>query len=175
MLQQINPQFSTSEKVQFLSRARSYPQETAASDMRVEVIETHMSRVFLTKQYAYKLKKPVCHRFVNFSPLTIRHQNCQTELQLNRRLAPHVYLEVVPIVVTSQGNLQLGGDGSVVDWLVKMRRLPAEDMLDIAIQQGIVEEKDITQVTRHLVDFYRKLSPVSLSTTDYLDRLRSDL
>ena len=173
-MQEINSQPGALEKVRFLSQPISYPENSVDNFMRVEVIKTHMSWVFLTKQYAYKLKKPVRYRFLDFSTLAARHQDCQAELQLNQRLAPQVYLEVVPLVVKPQGQLQLGGSGNVVDWLVKMRRLPAKDMLDVAIQRGTVEEADFDWIVQHLVNFYQTLSPVNLPN-DYLGRLKLDL
>lgn len=174
-MQKINSQFSTSEKVQFLSQSNSYPEAPEDSCRPVEVIETHMSWVFLTEQYAYKLKKPVRYRFLNFSTLEARYQDCQAELRLNRRLAPQVYLDIVPLVVNAQEKLQLNGDGRVIDWLVKMRRLPAENMLDVAIREGTVEAAELSRVVQQFVHFYQALPPANLSTAEYLGRLKSDL
>ena len=168
-------QFATSQKVEFLSQPASYPEGLVGGLLEVDVIETHMSWVFLTEQHAYKLKKPVRYRFLNCSTLAARYQNCQAELRLNRRLAPQVYLDIVPLIVNPQGKLQLSGDGSVVDWLVKMRRLPVEDMLDIAIKQETVKETDLTRVVQQLVHFYQTLSPITLSAAEYRCRLKSDL
>ncbi|MBE7385665.1 MAG: hypothetical protein F6J95_030250 [Leptolyngbya sp. SIO1E4] len=158
-----------------MSQPNSYPGNSANGCLRVEIIETHMSWVFLTQQYAYKLKKPVRYRFLDFSTPAARHQDCQAELQLNQRLAPQAYLQVVPLMFTPQGTLQLGGNGRVVDWLVKMRRLPAEDMLDVAIQWGTVEGADPDRIAQHLVNFYQTLPPVNLSSMIYLGRLKLDL
>ncbi len=163
-------------KVQFLSQPTSYALVDAGPvSEQVNVIETHMSWVFLTDQYVYKLKKPVRYDFLNFSTLAARYQNCQAELRLNRRLAPRIYLEVVPLTINLQGELQLGADGEVVDWLVKMHRLPADAMLDVAIKQGTVKARDITQVVQQLVHFYQTLPPVTLSAVDYRCQLKSDL
>ncbi len=134
-----------------------------------------MSWVFLTERYVYKLKKPVCYEFLDFSTLAARDRDCQAELQLNRRLAPQVYLDVVPLIIDQSGQLQLGGDGEIIDWLVKMLRLPADGMLDMSIKQETVEEADLERVIQHLVHFYRTLTPVSLSATDYLFKLKSNL
>ena len=127
------------EKVAHLSRPESYPEETAA----VEVVQTHMSCVFLTDRHAWKLKKPVRHDFLDFSTLEARRADCEEELRLNRRLARDVYLEIVPLTFTSDGALRLGGDGEVMEWLVKMRRLPAQLMLDHAIRHGNVARHDV--------------------------------
>jgi aminoglycoside phosphotransferase family enzyme len=168
---QVEMPVDISQKVQFLSQAVSYPE----GPVQVEVSETHMSWVFLTDSYAYKLKKPVRRSFLDFSTLAARYQDCQAELRLNRRLAPTVYLDVAPLTVDSAGNLQLNGTGETVDWLVKMRRLPASGMLDVAIQQGTVGEREVDQVAQRLTRFYQSLPPVEISAVGYRQRLVADL
>lgn len=112
-------------KVAFLRSPDAY----ADSPPTVQVTETHMSWVFLAGQLAYKLKKPVRYEFLDFSTVEARRKNCEREVELNRRLAGDVYCGVVPLVINSDGRLQLEGQGNIVDWLVKMRRLPAHQML----------------------------------------------
>jgi aminoglycoside phosphotransferase family enzyme len=159
------------EKVSHLSRPESYPEKPAV----VEVVQTHMSCVFLTGQHAWKLKKPVRHDFLDFSTLEARRADCEEELRLNRRLAPDVYLEVVPLAVTPQGVLRLGGDGVPVEWLVKMRRLPSQLMLDDAIRRGNVTRQDIRRLTLVLADFFRHAGPVALDAAQYRKRLERDI
>lgn len=159
------------EKVSHLSRPESYPEKPAT----VEVVQTHMSVVFLTGQHAWKLKKPVRHDFLDFSTLEARRADCEEELRLNRRLAPDVYLAVVPLAVTPQGALRLGGDGVPVEWLVKMRRLPSQLMLDDAIRHGNVTRHDIRRLTLVLADFYRRAEPVALDPAQYRRRLERDI
>src|SRR5208283_2544205 len=91
--------------------------------------ETHMSEVFLADDRVYKLKKPVRFPYLDFSTLARREAACRAELKLNRRLAPNVYLGVVPLACSAQG-LAIAGDGEVVDWLVVMTRLDESQMLD---------------------------------------------
>jgi aminoglycoside phosphotransferase family enzyme len=160
-----------SEKVAHLSRPESYPEKTAA----VEVVQTHMSCVFLTDRHAWKLKKPVRHDFLDFSTLEARRADCEEELRLNRRLARDVYLEIVPLAVTPEGAMRLGGDGKVVDWLVKMRRLPAQRMLDHALRQGSVARHDVRRFALVLADFYRRAEPVALDAAQYRQRLERDI
>ena len=174
-MQNINSQLATAQKVQFLKQPASYYYDLADDTRQVDVIETHMSWVFLTERYVYKLKKPVCYEFLDFSTLVARYQDCQAELQLNRRLAPQVYLNIVPLIIDHSGQLQLGGDGEIIDWLVKMLRLPADGMLDMSIKQETVEEADLERVVQHLVHFYRTLPFVNLSAADYLFKLKSNL
>lgn len=150
-------------KVAFLSRPESYPERPAS----VEVVQTHMSCVFLTERHAYKLKKPVRFEFLDFSTLAARRASCEEELRLNRRLAPGVYLDVVPLALGDDGYLALGGDGEVVEWLVRMRRLPARSMLDRAIREQRVTPEDVRRFTRVLADFYRRAEPVAVDPLAY--------
>jgi uncharacterized protein len=143
------------ETVAFLSAAASYPEHPE----RVEVRETHMSFVFLTDRFACKLKKPVHLAHLDLRRLEARRRNCLIELRLNRRLAPEVYLAVRPLTFARQRGLQLGGDGAIVDWLVVMRRLPAELMLDHALCHGGPERRDLDRIAGRLARFYGGLAP----------------
>jgi aminoglycoside phosphotransferase family enzyme/predicted kinase len=152
---------------QFLATPQAYPEPTE----RVECRETHISRVYLTDQFAYKLKKPVRFDFLDFSTLELRHQACLAELRLNRRLAKDVYLDVLPITRSTTRNLQIGGDGTVIDWLVKMRRLNDPDTLLAAIQRGNVSTTQIASLATLLAGFYRNLSPLPLRPDEYREEI----
>jgi len=158
-------------KVACLRRIESYPEPTT----RVEAVETHMSWVFLTDRLAYKLKKPVRHAFLDFSTLDARKAHCEAELRLNRRLAPDVYLDVVALTVDASGRLALAADGAPVEWLVKMRRLPRERMLDAAISRDAVREEEIAALAEVLSAFYGGLAPIRMSLAEYRDRLARDI
>lgn len=155
------------DKVAFLQRPASYPEGTT----RVEVKETHMSWVFLTDGHAYKLKKPVRYEFLDFSTAALRHHFCQEELRLDRRMAPDVYLAVVALTSTSQGALQIDGEGAPIDWLVKMRRLPAERTLDAVISTGRSAPADILALSTLLDGFYRTALRPIVRTNDYRQKL----
>src|SRR6516225_84432 len=101
------------QKVEFLSRSSAYAQPATGVIRR----ETHMSWVFLTDDQVYKLKKPVRFPYLDFSNLRRREAACRAELRLNRRLAPDVYLDVMPLTATPRG-LAIGGDGPIIDWLI---------------------------------------------------------
>jgi hypothetical protein len=101
-----------------------YPQPTVAVSFR----ETHISRVYLTDTYAYKVKKPLNLGFLNFSTLARRRFFCHEELRLNRRFSPEIYLDVVALR-EDRGQLHFGRKGRLVDYAVQMRRLPEERML----------------------------------------------
>ncbi|MEZ4380011.1 MAG: AAA family ATPase [Nannocystaceae bacterium] len=96
--------------------------EAAAGATEVEVVQTHISVVFLVGDAVIKLKKPVRLPFLDYSTLALRRRYCEAEVELNRRLAPDVYRGVVTITADGDG-LRVGGDGEVIDYAVEMRRL----------------------------------------------------
>jgi len=127
-----------------------------------QVIETHMAFVFLTDRFVFKLKKPVSFGYFDHRTLAARAQACNEEVRLNRALAGDVYLGTVSLLKTETG-FALEGEGVVVDWLVRMLRLPADKMLDVLIPDGRIKSSDtgVTVLIGHLTQFYRKqqLSP----------------
>ncbi len=154
---------STADKVRFLSAPEAYPHAPAS----VTVLETHMSYVFLAGERVYKLKKPVRYPFLDFSTLGAREHNCREEVRLNRRLAPDVYLGVVPLTYIPERGMALGGDGAAVDWLVAMRRLPQEAMLDRLITEDRLTETEIDALCDTLAGFYHRVERSSISAEDY--------
>lgn len=166
-----NPDPNLAEKVAALSRADSYPGQVG----RVETLETHMSWVFLTDRHAYKLKKPVRLAFLDFSTLRARERDCREEIRLNRRLAPDTYLGVVPLTMDEGGNPRLGGKGRVIDWLVKMRRLPSDLMLDEVVAAGKADAAVVGKVADLLSRFYTEASPVAMSPSDYIERFEREI
>ena len=159
------------EKVASLRQAATYPDAVE----RVEAVETHMSWVFLADGWAYKLKKPVRRDFLDFSTPAARRRDCEAEVRLNRRLAPDVYLGVVPLTRDDTGRLALGGAGEAIDWLVKMRRLPAERMLDRALANGAAGPAAARQVAETLATFHRGLARVEMTPEAYRTRLAKDI
>lgn len=134
-----------------------------------------MSWVFLTDRHAFKLKKPVRYEFLDYSTLEARQRACEDEIRLNRRLADNVYMGVVPLLVTGGGELRLGGDGEVVDWLVKMRRLPEKLMLDEAIAARTATQANARAVGEVLGVFYRAAQKVGITGAEYRARLRAEI
>lgn len=147
------------QKVAFLRTIAAYAYRPAA----VEAVETHMAWVFLAGEFAFKIKKPVRYPFLDFSTLAAREFTCREEVRLNERLAPGVYLGVVPLKKDPNGELNIGGEGEIVDWLVKMKRLPTNRMLDAAIAAGTVKRAEVINVAHLLVTFYQQASRASQS------------
>jgi len=163
---------SEEEKVAFLQQAVSYPERPSS----VEVEETHMSWVFLTDRYVYKFKKPVERDRVNLRTLEARRKNCEEEIRLNRRLAPDVYLGIATLRADAEGNLYLEEEhGEVVEWLVKMRRLPRKCLLDHQIGNQGVDMDRVTAAAERLAGFYRQAKPEKLSADAYVSRITADL
>lgn len=146
---------------------RTYGNGTASVELR----ETHISWVFLTDRHVYKVKKPVRFEFLEYGTPEARRRACEDEIRLNRRLAPHVYLGVVPIVDRGNGRLTLAGEGPAVEWAVKMRRLPADRMLDELIRGGRLTADDVASLAAALAKFYDDAPPLTLPTPDYRRRV----
>ena len=136
--------------LQQLSHPAGYPYPVD----RVEVRQTHISAVFLAGEYVYKVKKPVAPGFLDFSTLERRLHFCREEVRLNRRLAPHVYLGVVP-VTEGRAGLRLEGTGEAVEWAVKMRRLPDDATVLDRLRRGAVGAGLVEALARSLAAFHQ--------------------
>ena len=127
--------------IQSLLKLDAYPHPVSA----IELIETHISWVILTGQYAYKIKKPVQFDFLDFSTLEKRSFYCEEELRLNRRFATNLYLQVVPITGTVK-NAQINGDGEIIDYALQMQQFTASQVLSEMVNQGRLEVEIIDQL-----------------------------
>jgi uncharacterized protein len=132
-----------------LMEPAAYDEPTAA----VKLIQTHISWVFITDHFAYKVKKPVDLDFLNFTTLRRRHHYLHEELILNRRLCPDIYLEVLPIT-WQHGQARLGGQGHPVDYALKMVRLPQERMMDEVADRGELLPEHLDRIIARLAPFY---------------------
>ncbi|MDB5386975.1 MAG: hypothetical protein JWM11_2621 [Planctomycetaceae bacterium] len=132
-----------------LSDPAAYP----AGVQNVELRQTHISVVFLTEEFAFKIRKPVKFSFLDFSSLEKRHFDCCREVELNQRLAPGVYLGVVPIV-QREGRIHVGGGGEPVEWAVQMRRLPENATLKHQLLQDDVGADLFKVLGRRLATFH---------------------
>lgn len=115
----------------------------------VEVLQTHISAVFLATDIVYKLKKPVKLPFLDFSTVELRKHFCEEEVRINERWAPEVYLGVVPVTCETDG-FQFEGEGPVVDWAVKMRRLPESATLRSRFDEGLLEPQQLKLVAQRI-------------------------
>jgi len=160
----------TSAKVAYLASGRGFK----LADRPITVVETHTSWVFLGRETVLKLKKPVQFPFLDLTSAERRHANCNAELRLNRRLAPGVYRRVVPLRADTAGGMALQGDGRIVDWLVEMRRLPTERMLDARIAARDLTRRDVEAVAHRLVHFYASARSQRRAGSMYLRHLLTE-
>lgn len=158
---------STEKKVAALCSVASYP----VSASSVEVIETHFAWVFLVGEHAYKMKKAAAYPLLDLRSLEDRHRNCEDEVRLNRRLAREVYLGAVPLAMDTQGLFKVDGEGVVVDWLVWMKRLPSECMLDRAMASKSATPTALAGIGSLLARFYERQQRYFMPANHYVDQL----
>jgi uncharacterized protein len=133
-----------------LSDPATYPEHPSG----VRFIQTQMSCVFLTGEYAYKIKKPVNLGYVDYTTLEKRRYFCEQEIILNRRLCPDAYLGVLPVTFDG-AKYTFDGQGEVVEYAVKMRRLPDEQLLDHLLKARAATPEMMDEVAGKLADFHR--------------------
>src|SRR5262245_17364390 len=138
-------------RVRPFAESAFYPHRPEA----VEVIQTHISWVFLAGEYVYKVKKPVNMGFLDFRTLARRRHFCREEVRLNQRLAPNAYLDVVSVTRAGLG-YHLGGEGRVAEVAVWMRRLPHDRMLDRLVEYGEANHRLMEDIGRTLADFHAR-------------------
>jgi aminoglycoside phosphotransferase family enzyme len=134
--------------VEALLQPNAYPEETD----KIELIQTHISLVFLTKNYVYKVKKSVNFGFLDFSTLEKRRFFCEKELEINRHLCPEIYLKVVPI--NKDGNIKINGAGETVEYALKMKRLPQNRIMTILLHEGKVGNEIVDAIAKIVAQFH---------------------
>jgi len=136
--------------VEALMKPEAYDEEPG----RIELIQTHISFVFLTRNFVYKVKKAVDLGFLDFTTLEKRRFFCEKELELNRRLCGDMYLEVVPINRSSI--IKIKGEGKTVEYALKMKRMPQEKMMSRLLEEKKVDSKLIDRIAKIIADFHSK-------------------
>lgn len=136
-----------------------YPHPVA----QVRVLETHISWVLLTGEFAYKLKRPLALGFLDFSTLELRRRACEEELRLNRRLAPDLYLDVVPVSGTPEAP-RLGDPAAPIEYAVRMREFPQEALLDAMLARGELTPEMTEATARRVAAFHLALLPAPESS-----------
>jgi len=138
------------EMIQALMRPEAYPELTK----RIELEQTQMSFVFLTDNYAYKVKKPVNLGYLDYTTLEKRRHFCYKEVELNKRLCNDAYLEVLTIN-HQRHSYSIGGAGIVMEYVVKMRRLPQQLMMDRLIERSEVTNEMIGRLADKINTFHK--------------------
>jgi uncharacterized protein len=139
------------EFIEHLLLPRAYPHPVS----KVELVQTHISYVILAGDYVYKWKKPVDFGFVDFSSLAKRKYFCEREVFLNRRLCPEIYLETLWLS-RKRSSFSWKGDGEIIEYGVKMVRMPEEGMLNRVIAAGRLRLEHLSSIVDILVPFYRQ-------------------
>lgn len=158
-----DPTLQPSEMLKFLEEPLNYPHQPSA----VEVAQTHASYVAITEDYVYKLKKPVDLGFMDFTSPQKRRNNAIREVNLNRRLAEEVYLGVVPLTITQEGEAKLLDEyknpeevpEGYPDYAVKMITLESDYFFKVLMEEGQLKTSDLDRIINKLVSFYQNQSP----------------
>jgi len=137
--------------VRGLLQPGAYPEPTT----RVRLEQTQMSFVFLTDDYAYKVKKPVDLGYLDYTTLEKRLYFCNKEIELNRRLCADAYLEVAKIT-RHNNSFSIGGDGEAVEYAVRMRRLPQKRMMDYLLEKNGVTDEMVSRLAEKVAAFHRQ-------------------
>ena len=140
------------ERIEELRDPAIYPEQAES----VEILQTHLSVVVLSGDRAYKFKKAIQLPFADFTSLELRRGYCEEEVRLNRRLCPEIYDSVVALRSNGEGCLRIGETGEVIDFAVKMRRLPQDRMMDVLLERDAVSRLQIETIARQVVAFHRE-------------------
>ena len=136
--------------LKFLKNKASYPHKPKT----LRHIQTHSSDVFIVPPYVYKVKKSVNLRFLDFSSLSKRKYYCEREVELNRRLTDGIYLGVEKILL-NKSKLTFGSGKKVIEYAVKMKRLPEKYFIKNLLKKGQVNKQDFVNIIVRLVKFYK--------------------
>src|ERR1041385_4104272 len=141
--------------IAFLSNPASY----GPGIERVDVFDTHISKIFLAGDRVFKLKRAVTYLYLDFSIKEQRHRACKAELAFNRRTAPELYLEVRRISRAEDGTICWGDRGAILDWVVLMRRFDQRLLFDSLAVNGLLNPPLMQQLVDHIVDFHGQAEP----------------
>ncbi len=141
----------TREMIEALKKPEAY--DSPVKEIRL--IQTHISWVFLTGEYAYKIKKPVDFGFLDFTTLEKRRKFCRKELEINRMFSPEMYIDVLP-VNRFDHTIKINGPGETIDYAIKMKQFPQENLMDRLLERNMIDTKIIEKIVDILINFYSK-------------------
>ncbi|WP_026988165.1 AAA family ATPase [Fodinicurvata fenggangensis] len=145
------------EVVEFLKAPANH---TDGSDT-VRHVTTHVAHVFLTESRAWKMKRAVAYSFLDFTDIEAREEVCRREIELNRRTAPEIYLDVHSITRRADGGLEFDGDGPVMEWVIEMRRFDEDQMFDHLIEKGQLTREHVVELVDRVYDLHEKAERLS--------------
>lgn len=159
LTQNFMTQIDISTLIKQMQQSEFYPHETVAN---IELVQTHISLVFLTGDYAYKLKKALNFGFLDFSTLDKREHFLQEEIRMNKAIAPELYLEVLPITLAGDKYI-LGGEGEAVEYVLKMREFPQENLFINLFTAGKLDIAQMEELGKITAQFHSQAQ-----TNDYI-------
>ena len=142
----------TREQINKLVKEGIFPETTTCR----ELIETHISWVIICDHYVYKIKKPVCYSFLDFSTLEKRKYFCKREVELNKRLTEDIYLDVVSISESNRSLIFGSNKGTITEYAVRMHRLNREKQMDILLCANKVTTDDIQNLAKKIATFHQR-------------------
>ncbi|OQP63832.1 hypothetical protein A3860_23115 [Niastella vici] len=142
----------TKEQIDKLISAGEFPEHNG----RPELIETHISWVILCDRFVFKIKKPVCYSFLDFSTLEKRKYYCEREIELNKRLTEHIYLDVQPVTEISDLFFIGKKEGEIIDYAVRMRKQDRNLQMDVLLSNNKVIHSDMRNLAKKIADFHKK-------------------
>ena len=148
-----------SNLIKQLQNTNSYPHVVETT---IKVIQTHISAIFLTGDYAYKIKKPVNFGFLDYSSMEKRQHFLNQELTMNQAIAPDIYLDVLPITIQNE-QVKIGGEGEIIDYIrsfgdIEVIKKSIDENYEITDKYiGIIQTKEKYQETKNFTDSYFKL------------------
>lgn len=160
-----------SSLIESLLHPEAYPHAVDS----IEMIETHISWVILTGQYAYKIKKPIKLGFLDFRELGSRQFYCREEVRLNRPWAPEIYLGVVPISMRA-GQPVVDGDGAAVEYAVRMRQFDQAGRLDAELLANRLSAPDMDELAENIARQHLSADVIGADEHDRkLAHIRNDM
>ena len=141
--------------IAFLQRPENFAELGQIGLRAVETIETHASIIFLAGDRAYKLKRAITYSYLDYSTVAMREQACRTELVLNRRTAPNLYLDVISVRKKLDGSLAFTGNGEPRDWLVVMQRFPQECLFTNLADKHELTDAHFLQLADRIASFHQ--------------------
>ena len=131
-----------------------------ASLENVQLEESHISWIIFTEQFAYKISKPICLPYLDFSTLEKQKKYCEEEVRLNSRLTDGIYLGVVTIRLSNKILSIDESQGDIVGYAIKMKRLPEERLMSRMLKANTVDSGHIRAIADQLVRFHKAATPV---------------
>jgi len=159
------------EEINTLISEKNFPEST----LKAELIETHISWVIICDEFVYKIKKPIRYSFLDFSTLEKRKFYCEREIELNKRIAYDVYLEVLPVKKNASKLFIGAAVGSVMDYAVKMRKLPQEKRMDKLLLKNEVSANDIYNLAMKIGNFHQHADVIYSDDISCMPELFNDI